>query len=75
MWQAILGAIGAIAVAIFGFLFHKRGDKISELESEIDKSQKQNEIYQSNIELSKPLEEKHVDEDVDKAISDFNSGD
>lgn len=73
MIQAIIGAIIAVAAVIFSALFRQRGEKIKDLENELDSANKQSEIYKSNMENSKPIDVK-VGDDVEEEIKRFNSG-
>ena len=73
MIEAIIGALIAVVTVIFSALFRQRGEKIKDLENELDSVNKQSEIYKSNMENSKPIEVK-VGDDVEEEIKRFNSG-
>lgn len=80
MWQAILGAIGAAVVAVLGFLFHKRGDEIKDLEEQLEEQQTQSSVnetaYKAIIEGKEKIDEiQNTDKDVDTLVDIFNSGD
>lgn len=80
MWQTILGAIGAIVIAIFGFLFHKRGDKIKDLEASTERLETQDKINKEALDVINKGKEKldeiaKTDESLDSLIDKFNSGD
>lgn len=42
--KAVLFAIGTAVVAIFGFIFIRRGDKIDELKQEVDRQKREKEV-------------------------------
>ena len=73
MIEAIIGAIIAVVAVIFSALFRQRGEKIKDLENELDSANKQSEIYKSNMENSKPIDVK-VGDEVEEEIKKFNSG-
>lgn len=73
MIEAIIGAMIAVVAVIFSALFRQRGEKIKDLENELDSANKQSEIYKSNMENSKTIDIK-VGEDVEEEIKKFNSG-
>ena len=80
MWQAILGAVGALAVSILGFLFHIRGDKIKSQEQQIEELEKQSDINDIALETIKEGQElineiAKTDADLDSLIDAFNNGD
>ena len=73
MIEAIIGAIIAAVAIIFSALFRQRGEKIKDLENELDSANKQSEVYKANMENSKPIDVK-VGDDVEEEIKKFNSG-
>lgn len=75
MIEAIIGAVVGILIGIFGFLFHKRGDRIEELEKSNSDKDKQIEIDAVNRNLSKPLEEVSDEETTDSLIDKWNNSD
>ena len=76
MIQAIIGAVVGVLISIFGFLFHKRGDRIKELERDNDIKDKQIEIDEVNRELSKPVrKEDNREETTDDMVNRFNNHD
>lgn len=80
MWQAILGAVGAIIVSVLGFLFHMRGDKIKEQEQQLEELEKQSEINEIALQTIKEGQEiineiAKSDADLDTLIDAFNNGD
>lgn len=75
MIQAIIGAVVGILIGIFGFLFHKRGDRIKELEKSNENKDKQIKIDAVNRNLSKPLEEVSDEETTDSLIDKWNNPD
>lgn len=75
MIEGIIGAVLAFIVAIFGFAFHKRGERIEELERSNSIKDRQIEIDEINRNLSKPLEEVSDDETTDSLIDKWNNSD
>lgn len=75
MIEAIIGAVVGILIGIFGFLFHKRGDRIEELEKSNSDKDKQIKIDAVNRNLSKPLEEVSDEETTDSLIDKWNNPD
>ena len=73
MIEGIIGAVVAIVVAVFGFLFHRRGDRIKELERSNDAKDRQIAIDKVNRELSRPLEGMDEGKDTQDLIDDWNS--
>lgn len=73
MIEAIIGGILAVIAVIFGVLFRNRGEKIKDLENELNTSHKQEEIYKVNMEYSKPIE-KHDNSDkkTEELIDEWN---
>lgn len=73
MIETIIGAIIAVVAVIFSVLFRQRGEKIKDLENELETSHKQEEIYKSNMEYSKPIE-KHDNSDktTEELIDEWN---
>lgn len=75
MIQAIIGAVIGVLIGLFGFLFHKRGDRIKELERDTATKDRQIEIDAVNRDLSKPLEEVSDEETTDSLIDKWNNPD
>ena len=75
MIQAIIGAVIGVLIGLFGFLFHRRGDRIKELERDTATKDKQIEIDAVNRDLSKPLEEVSNEETTDSLIDKWNNPD
>lgn len=76
MIEAIIGAVIGVLIGLFGFLFHKRGDKIKELECSNTIKDKQIEIDEVNRELSKPIDkEDNHEETTDDMVNRFNNHD
>ena len=74
MIEGIIGAVIAIIASVFGFLFHKRGDRIKELERSNTTKDKQIEIDEVNRELSKPIEkEERGEETTADMVNRFNN--
>lgn len=74
MIEGIIGAVIAFIVAIFGFAFHKRGERIEELEHQSAVKDKQIEIDEVNRELSKPIEkEDRSEETTADMVNRFNN--
>lgn len=74
MIQAIIGAVIGVLIGLFGFLFHRRGDRIKELERDTATKDKQIEIDEVNRELSKPIEKEDRDEETtDDMVNRFNN--
>lgn len=74
MIEGIIGAVIAIIASVFGFLFHKRGDRIKELERDTATKDKQIEIDKVNRELSKPIEkEDRSEETTADMVNRFNN--
>ena len=73
MIQAIIGAVIGVLIGLFGFLFHRRGDRIKELERDTATKDKQIEIDAVNRDLSKPLEEVSDEETTDSLIDKWNN--
>ena len=74
MIEAILGAVVGLLIGIFGFLFHRRGDRIKELERQSDTKDKQIRIDEVNRELSKPIEkEDRSEETTADMVNRFNN--
>lgn len=73
MIEAIIGGILAVIAVIFGVLFRNRGEKIKDLENELETSHKQEEIYKSNMEYSKPIEKPdNSDKTTEEMIDEWN---
>ena len=76
MIEAIIGAVIGVLIGLFGFLFHKRGDKIKELERSNTIKDKQIQIDEVNRELSKPIDkEDNHEETTDDMVNRFNNHD
>ena len=74
MIEAILGAVVGLLIGIFGFLFHRRGDRIKELERQSDTKDRQIRIDEVNRELSKPIEkEDRSEETTADMVNRFNN--
>lgn len=74
MIEAILGAVVGLIIGIFGFLFHRRGDRIKELERDTAVKDKQIKIDEVNRELSKPIEkEDRSEETTADMVNRFNN--
>lgn len=74
MIEGIIGAVIGVLIGLFGFLFHRRGDRIKELEQESDIKDKQIRIDEVNRELSKPIEkEDRSEETTADMVNRFNN--
>lgn len=74
MIEGIIGAVLGLLIGIFGFLFHKRGDRIKELERQSDTKDRQIRIDEVNRELSKPIEkEDRSEETTADMVNRFNN--
>ena len=73
MVEGIIGAVIGLLIGIFGFLFHRRGDRIKELERSNDSKDRQIRIDEANRELSRPLEGMDEGKDTQGLIDDWNS--
>ena len=73
MIETIIGAVIAVVAVIFSVIFRQRGEKIKDLENELETSHKQEEIYKANMEYSKPIE-KHDNSDkkTEELIDEWN---
>lgn len=73
MVEGIIGVVVGLIIGIFGFLFHRRGDRIKELERSNDSKDRQIRIDEANRELSRPLEGMDEGKDTQGLIDDWNS--
>lgn len=74
MIEGVIGFVIAFIVGIFGFLFHRRGDRIKELERQSDTKDRQIRIDEVNRELSKPIEkEDRSEETTADMVNRFNN--